>query len=100
MGIFALCDEECLFPKATDKSLVEKLFAAQKVHPKFMKPDFKSASDFGVVHYAGRVSFNSYTMRHNACTYHNFGVNFCSRWVYLLSVMKNVGSQKPLIKVL
>jgi myosin protein heavy chain len=41
MGIMALVDEECWFPKATDKSLVEKLFNSNAAHPKFSKTDFK-----------------------------------------------------------
>ena len=57
MGIFALCDEECWFPKATDKSFVEKLLAAHTVHPKFLKTDFRGQADFAIIHYAGRVSF-------------------------------------------
>ena len=41
MGIMALVDEECWFPKATDKSLVEKLVNSNAAHPKFSKTDFK-----------------------------------------------------------
>jgi len=41
MGIMALLDEECWFPKATDKSFVEKLVNAHSVHPKFLKTDFR-----------------------------------------------------------
>jgi myosin heavy subunit len=57
MGILALLDEECWFPKATDKSFVEKLTANHREHPKFIVPEFKSASHFGVMHYAGRVDY-------------------------------------------
>ncbi|CAH8641262.1 unnamed protein product [Heterobilharzia americana] len=59
MGIFALLDEECFFPKATDKSFVEKLMKSQDKHPKLCKTEFRSNSDFGVLHYAGRVDYNS-----------------------------------------
>lgn len=41
MGIMALVDEECWFPKATDKSFVEKLMTSHAAHPKFNKTDFK-----------------------------------------------------------
>jgi len=41
MGIMALCDEECWFPKATDKTFVEKLENSHSVHPKFVKSDFR-----------------------------------------------------------
>lgn len=54
MGILALLDEECLFPKATDKTMVEKLHKTHTQHPKFIIPDMRSKSDFAVVHYAGR----------------------------------------------
>ena len=60
MGILALLDEECLFPKASDKTYVEKL---HKNHDgktqNFIKPSFKSKGtqvDFELAHYAGTVS--------------------------------------------
>merc|ERR1719244_489045 len=59
MGIMALVDEECWFPKATDKSFVAKLFATHSVHPKFNKTDFKSNADFCIVHYAGNVNYSA-----------------------------------------
>jgi myosin heavy chain 9/10/11/14 len=59
MGIMALLDEECWFPKATDKSFVEKLVSAHSVHPKFMKTDFRGVADFAVVHYAGKVDYSA-----------------------------------------
>jgi myosin protein heavy chain len=59
MGIMALLDEECWFPKATDKSFVEKLILAHSVHPKFLKTDFRGVADFAVIHYAGRVDYSA-----------------------------------------
>merc|ERR1719228_1641298 len=59
MGIMALVDEECWFPKATDKSFVEKLVTSHAVHPKFVKSDFKSNADFSVLHYAGQVNYSA-----------------------------------------
>ncbi|KAM7532769.1 hypothetical protein Aperf_G00000129579 [Anoplocephala perfoliata] len=59
VGIMALLDEECFFPKATDKSFVEKLFKQQENNPKLFKPEFRSTSDFGVCHYAGRVDYQA-----------------------------------------
>ena len=60
MGILALLDEECLVPKGSDKSYVEKL---NKTHDgktaSFIKPSFKSKGsqvDFELAHYAGTVS--------------------------------------------
>lgn len=59
VGILALLDEECFFPKATDKSFVEKLFKQQEGNAKLFKPEFRSTSDFGVCHYAGRVDYQA-----------------------------------------
>lgn len=58
MGIFSILDEECWFPKASDKSLVEKLHKEHAKHPKYLKPDFRSNSDICVIHYAGRVDYS------------------------------------------
>jgi myosin protein heavy chain len=69
MGLMSLLDEECWFPKATDKSYVEKLMSNHREQPKFIVPDFKVCifplslllsycrRDFAVVHYAGRVDY-------------------------------------------
>ena len=56
MGILALLDEECWFPKASDKSFVEKLHREQSKNPKYVKADFRSKADFCLQHYAGSVS--------------------------------------------
>merc|ERR1712083_809123 len=60
MGIWAILEEESLFPKATDKSFEEKLKASLGKLPCFQKA--KSATDenahFACVHYAGTVSYN------------------------------------------
>jgi len=58
MGILSLLDEECWFPKATDKTLVDKLLVQHTLHPKFLKPDFREKASFCVIHYAGRVDYN------------------------------------------
>ncbi|OWK11323.1 hypothetical protein Celaphus_00006949 [Cervus elaphus hippelaphus] len=55
-GVLALLDEECWFPKATDKSFVEKLCSEQGSHPKFQKPkQLKDKTEFSIIHYAGKV---------------------------------------------
>ena len=62
MGIWAILEEESLFPKATDKSFEDKLKGTLlgKCAP-FAKPD-KNAPDkfahFAIIHYAGSVSYN------------------------------------------
>ena len=59
-GILALLDEECWFPKATDKSFVEKVLQEQGTHPKFFKPKkLKDEADFCIIHYAGKVNMQS-----------------------------------------
>lgn len=59
MGVMALLDEECWFPKATDKSFVEKLMGAHSLHPKFVKTDFRGIADFAIIHYAGKVDYSA-----------------------------------------
>ncbi|XP_013779485.1 myosin heavy chain, non-muscle-like [Limulus polyphemus] len=59
MGIFALVDEECWFPKATDKTFVDKLLNAHNTHPKFVKSDFRGVADFSIIHYAGKVDYSA-----------------------------------------
>merc|ERR1712183_1086749 len=64
MGIWAILEEESLFPKATDASFEEKL---KQQHlgksPPFAKPNrAEDAPDpdahFAIIHYAGTVSYN------------------------------------------
>ena len=61
MGVWAVLEEESLFPKATDKSLEEKLKSTLlgKCAP-FAKPQSKTdkSAHFAVIHYAGTVSYN------------------------------------------
>jgi myosin protein heavy chain len=59
MGILSLLDEECWFPKATDKSYVEKLVKEHHGNSKFKKADFRAKGDFIIVHYAGEVEYNA-----------------------------------------
>lgn len=59
-GILALLDEECWFPKATDKSFVEKVVQEQGTHSKFQKPkQLKDKADFCIMHYAGKVDYKA-----------------------------------------
>ena len=60
MGIWAILEEESLFPKATDKSFEEKLKASLGKLPVFMKPQSKTDKNahFAISHYAGIVSYN------------------------------------------
>merc|ERR1740137_288946 len=60
MGIWAILEEEYLFPKATDKSFEEKLKASLGKLPVFLKPQSKTDKNahFAISHYAGIVSYN------------------------------------------
>ena len=60
MGLLGLLDEECVFPKATDKSYVDKIIASQDgKSPNFAKCKFVAGGQrphFEIAHYAGMVS--------------------------------------------
>ena len=61
MGIWAILEEESLFPKATDKSFEDKLKAQHLGKtPSFAKPQSKTDKNahFAIIHYAGIVSYN------------------------------------------
>merc|ERR1712088_810273 len=60
MGIWAILEEESLFPKATDKSFEEKLKAGLGKCGPFAKPQSKTDKNahFACIHYAGTVSYN------------------------------------------
>merc|ERR1711962_1048398 len=60
MGIWAILEEESIFPKATDKSFEEKLKASLGKLPVFLKPQSKTDKNahFAISHYAGIVSYN------------------------------------------
>uniref|UniRef100_A0A8C2AJ48 Myosin, heavy chain 10, non-muscle n=1 Tax=Cyprinus carpio TaxID=7962 RepID=A0A8C2AJ48_CYPCA len=54
------CLSECWFPKATDKTFVDKLVQEQGTHAKFQKPrQLKDKADFSIIHYAGRVDYKA-----------------------------------------
>merc|ERR1712241_312127 len=59
-GIWAILEEESLFPKATDKSFEEKLKAGLGKCAPFAKPQSKTDKNahFACIHYAGTVSYN------------------------------------------
>ncbi|PWA15527.1 hypothetical protein CCH79_00014746 [Gambusia affinis] len=60
-GILALLDEECWFPKATDKTFVDKVLQELGTHAKFQKPrQLKDKADFCIIHYAGRVHIQTF----------------------------------------
>lgn len=60
IGIIALLDEACMFPKSTHESFATKLFNNFFEHPRLEKAKF-SRTDFTVRHYAGKVTYQTQT---------------------------------------
>ena len=59
-GIFALCDEQVRFPKATDLTLVSKIYEHCAGHNRFIAgPKEKANNVFIVKHFAGPVCYSS-----------------------------------------
>merc|ERR1712158_210558 len=61
MGIWAILEEESLFPKATDASFEEKIKSQHLgKSPPMAKPQSKTDKNahFAIIHYAGTVSYN------------------------------------------
>merc|ERR1712038_1779520 len=61
MGIWAILEEESLFPKATDKTFEDKLKSTHLgKSPPMAKPQSKTDKNthFAIIHYAGTVSYN------------------------------------------
>ena len=60
MGIFALLDDESLFPKGNDNNFAQRLYKTFDKHPKFSASHAnRAAHEFCIVHYAGRVKYNT-----------------------------------------
>ncbi|XP_068476968.1 myosin-15-like isoform X2 [Phaseolus vulgaris] len=60
IGIIALLDEACMFPKSTPETFSTKLFQHFRSHPRLGKEKF-SQTDFTVSHYAGKVTYHTDT---------------------------------------
>uniref|UniRef100_A0A0R3RHL6 Myosin motor domain-containing protein n=1 Tax=Elaeophora elaphi TaxID=1147741 RepID=A0A0R3RHL6_9BILA len=63
LGIISMLDEECIVPKATDMTLVQKLNDQHLgKHPNYQKPrppkGKQAEAHFAIVHYAGTVRYN------------------------------------------
>ncbi|PSS11638.1 Myosin-15 like isoform 1 [Actinidia chinensis var. chinensis] len=54
IGIIALLDEACMFPKSTHETFSTKLFQNFRAHPRLQKAKF-SETDFTMSHYAGKA---------------------------------------------
>ncbi|KAE9599821.1 putative myosin ATPase [Lupinus albus] len=60
IGIIALLDEACMFPRSTHETFSTKLFHHCKSHPRLEKEKF-SQTDFTMSHYAGKVTYHTDT---------------------------------------
>ncbi|CAM8910154.1 unnamed protein product [Rhodiola kirilowii] len=58
IGIIALLDEACMFPKSTHATFSMKLFQNLQDHPRLDKAKF-SETDFILSHYAGKVAYQT-----------------------------------------
>ncbi|CAI0448334.1 unnamed protein product [Linum tenue] len=60
IGIVALLDEACMFPRSTHETFSMKLFQHFRSHPRLEKAKF-SETDFTLSHYAGKVTYQTDT---------------------------------------
>ncbi|XP_051151183.1 myosin-15 isoform X2 [Andrographis paniculata] len=60
IGIIALLDEACMFPRSTHETFANKLFRNFRSHPRLEKAKF-SETDFTISHYAGKVNYQTDT---------------------------------------
>ncbi|KAL6534061.1 hypothetical protein OROHE_013894 [Orobanche hederae] len=58
IGIIALLDEACMFPKSTHETFSNKLFQNFRSHRRLVKAKF-SETDFTISHYAGKVNYQT-----------------------------------------
>merc|ERR1712002_745925 len=62
MGIFAMLEEECIVPKATDQTYLAKLHKQHEKNKSYTKPTTKQSKagmgDFILHHYAGSVGYS------------------------------------------
>uniref|UniRef100_A0A0L8FJC4 Myosin motor domain-containing protein n=3 Tax=Octopus bimaculoides TaxID=37653 RepID=A0A0L8FJC4_OCTBM len=57
-GIFHILDDECNFPRASDKSFLEKCHYEHSMSCNYEKPRM-SSMEFIIYHYAGKVTYNA-----------------------------------------
>ncbi|XP_020224383.1 myosin-15 isoform X1 [Cajanus cajan] len=58
IGIIALLDEACMFPRSTHETFSTKLFQHFRSHSRLEKEKF-SQTDFTISHYAGKVTYHT-----------------------------------------
>lgn len=60
MGLFALLDEQCRFPKGSDANFVEKIRVEHAGHPNYItKRRKKYPTEFTIFHFAGEVTYDA-----------------------------------------
>jgi myosin-5 len=59
MGLLAFLNEECVRPKGSDKTFVYKAHAMNKDNPCFFRDLHAQDCEFGVCHYAGKVTYDA-----------------------------------------
>lgn len=59
MGLLAFLNEECVRPKGSDKTFVYKAQAMNKDNPCFLRAKHASDHEFGIQHYAGKVTYDA-----------------------------------------
>lgn len=57
-GILPILDDEVSMPKATDHTLVNKIFTQHEKHRRFIPAKFKGDWKFGIRHFAGEVTYS------------------------------------------
>lgn len=58
MNILALINEETVFPKGSDLTLVSKFHSTHGTKSIYMKPKYDNSTLFGIQHFAGSVFYN------------------------------------------
>ncbi len=59
MGLLAFLNEECVRPKGSDKTFVYKAQSMNKGNPCFFRAKHASDHEFGIKHYAGKVTYDA-----------------------------------------
>eukprot|EP01018_Ginkgo_biloba_P007926 Gb_22496 [translate_table: standard] len=59
VGIIALLDEACMFPRSTHETFATKLYQSFKNHSRLKRPKL-AHTDFTISHYAGEVTYQTH----------------------------------------
>ncbi|XP_056376909.1 unconventional myosin-X isoform X1 [Hyla sarda] len=95
LGLLALINEECYFPKATDSTLLEKLHRQHANNSFYVKPRV-AIHNFGVKHYAGEVLYDVRgTLEKNRDTFRDDLLNLLreSRLDFIYDLFEHVSSR-------